>query len=215
MRGARNSPRSGTGGAQAIEAVPARDWRVRGSGAERRWRSQPPDASALRCAADEALAFFAPVRTKEGRLDAFHFAAIPALAGGEAAADLNRFIASKRVVQVDRELVQAGAGSFWAVCVTWIDGAPAPKTGGAPRVDYRKVLTDAQFRVFSALRDRRKALAEADGVPAYQVFTNEQLAEIVRRQPTSVSELGAIAGVGEKRIEKYGEPILTALKASS
>lgn len=146
----------------------------------------------------------------------YHFAAIPALDGGDAAADLNRFVATKRIVQVDRELVHAGAGSYWAVCVTWVAPEPAPaKRGEAGRVDYREVLTEAQFKVYVALRDRRKALATADGVPQYQVFTNEQLAEIVRRRPGTAAELGAIPGVGEKRLDKYAEPILEALRAAT
>jgi hypothetical protein len=47
------------------------------------------------------------------------FFAIPACGGDEASAALNQFLATHRVLRVDRELVHDGAQSLWAVCVQW------------------------------------------------------------------------------------------------
>jgi hypothetical protein len=46
-------------------------------------------------------------------------------------------------------------------------------------VDYKEVLNEADFAVFSRLRDLRKVIAEKEAVPAYAIFTNEQLAAMV------------------------------------
>ena len=50
--------------------------------------------------------------------------------------------------------------------------------GGKQRVDYKEVLSPADFALFAKLRDWRKATAEQEGIPVYAVLTNEQLAAI-------------------------------------
>jgi superfamily II DNA helicase RecQ len=75
-------------------------------------------------------------------------------------------------------------------------------------VDYKEVLKPEEFEVFSRLRDWRKGVAEKDSVPVYVVFTNEQLAEMVKRRVSTKAALKEIEGVGESRIEKYGDAVL-------
>jgi superfamily II DNA helicase RecQ len=75
------------------------------------------------------------------------------------------------------------------------------------------VLNEADFVVFSKLRDLRKAVAEKEGAPAYSVFTNEQLAAMVTGRVESQAALGKIDGVGSARLEKYGSAFVDALKA--
>jgi len=61
----------------------------------------------------------------------------------------------------------------------------------------------------------RKKIAEEEGVPVYAIFTNAQLAEIVKREMKDLSELATIEGIGKTRIEKYGERLFRALEESS
>jgi hypothetical protein len=60
------------------------------------------------------------------------------------------------------------------------------------REDYREVLSPEEFVVFSKLREVRKQFAEKESVPAYTIFTNEQLAEMVRVLPDSATALGKL-----------------------
>src|SRR5262249_18188096 len=46
----------------------------------------------------------------------------------------------------------------------------------------------------------------------YTVFTNEQLAQMVQARATSKAALEQVAGVGDARIEKYGERVLAILR---
>jgi superfamily II DNA helicase RecQ len=78
-------------------------------------------------------------------------------------------------------------------------------------VDYKEVLNEADFAVFSRLRDLRKVIAEKEAVPAYAIFTNEQLAAMVTGKVESLTEMGKIDGIGAARIEKYGAAFLKAL----
>ena len=156
-----------------------------------------------------------------------HFFAIPALDPAAAQAELNAFCQRHRVLKVERHLVDAGLDSHWLLCLQVADGpgplpaglktpqrpAPAGQPAGEPaaRVDWKQVLAEADFTVFAQLRQARKALAEREGVPIFAVFSNEQLATMVRRRATSLAALGAIDGIGPARLERYGEAMLQIL----
>lgn len=66
---------------------------------------------------------------------------------------------------------------------------------------------------FEALRAWRAEQAREQGVPAYVIFHDATLREIVSVWPGSVAELGGISGVGEKKLATYGEGVLGALSA--
>ncbi len=144
------------------------------------------------------------------------FFSIPIPAGEAAADDLNRFLATHSILGLDRQLVQAGAASCWAVAVAYDAGGEGRPQGGAAagrrgKVDYREVLSEADFGVYARLRTLRKTLADAEGTPAYNLFTNDQLAEMVTRRVGTAAALREIPGVGEGRAEKYGAAFLEVL----
>ena len=73
------------------------------------------------------------------------------------------------------------------------------------------MLSAEEFVKFSVLREVRKTLAAEDAVPVYAVMTNKQLAEIVQTQVSDRQGLSAISGLGEARVEKYGDRILQVM----
>ncbi|MFZ0258284.1 MAG: HRDC domain-containing protein [Gammaproteobacteria bacterium] len=141
------------------------------------------------------------------------FFTVPISDGEEAAEAVNRFLADHRIVAIDRQFVQDGPNSAWALCVTYVRSSNRPPSGKRGKVDYREVLSEPDFAVFVKLRALRKLLADKEGVPAYALFTNEQLAEMVQRRVRTASALLEIAGVGEARAAKYGEDFLGVLRA--
>jgi superfamily II DNA helicase RecQ len=134
---------------------------------------------------------------------------------GAAEAEMNAFLRGHRVLAVKREFVADGENSFWTFCVEYLDGAGAGAMlpGGRPKVDYKEVLKPEEFEVFSRLRDWRKSVAEKEGVPVYTVLTNEQLAQMVQKQVKSKAGLKEIEGVGDARVEKYGDALVQLLAA--
>ena len=131
--------------------------------------------------------------------------------------ELNSFLAANRIARVEHQFVSDGGNSFWTFCVTCADGSAASGSTsggrlGKKRVDYREVLSESDFAIFAKLRTLRKTLADQEGVPAYALFTNEQLAELVTRNVQSKTALGEVPGVGDGKVEKYAEAFLTALK---
>lgn len=131
----------------------------------------------------------------------------------DAEAEMNVFLRSHRVLAVKKEFVADGENSFWTFCVEYLDGpaGPAGLAGKGPKVDYRELLKPEEFEVFSRLRDWRKAVAEKEGIPVYTVLTNEQLAQIVQKKVSSKTSLKTIEGVGEARVEKYGDAVIRLL----
>ena len=138
------------------------------------------------------------------------FFAIPALDSGGAEEELNRFLRGHRAVTVRKEMIRHESSAFWSVCVEYIDGAPLSEGRGSHRnrVDYREILSDGDFRLFSKLRERRRVLAEAEAIPVYAVCTNEQLAELARRRVTTLAAFQEVAGLGEAKAAKYGDAFL-------
>ena len=65
--------------------------------------------------------------------------------------------------------------------------------------------------LFIKLKALRFDLARTEGVPAYVIFHDATLAEMARRQPRSLAELGQITGVGSKKLDAYGPVLLGVL----
>jgi ATP-dependent DNA helicase RecQ len=88
-----------------------------------------------------------------------------------------------------------------------IGNAPAPV-----RVRSRTRTDEIPASVDRALLDRLKALrrrlADADGVPAYIVFSDRTLVEMADRRPRTPAELLQISGVGATKLERYGAEFL-------
>ncbi len=68
--------------------------------------------------------------------------------------------------------------------------------------------------LWDALRDLRGRLAREQGVPAYVIFHDATLLAMLREKPRTLDALGAISGVGERKLARYGEAFLGTLAAS-
>jgi len=85
-----------------------------------------------------------------------------------------------------------------------------PSRTATPIGTSQATATDSP--AFDSLRAVRRRLADAAGVPAYVVFSDATLAEMVQHRPATPAELLAINGVGPKKLETYGEAFLRALR---
>lgn len=131
--------------------------------------------------------------------------------------ELNMFVAQHRITHIDKQFVADGANSFWAICVTWLDseGALIDKIGKQKqKIDYKEVLTENDFQIYARLRELRKAIAEREATPVYNIFTNEQLAAIVQQRILTKSALLVVEGIGQTRVEKYGKAFLDCMNDS-
>ena len=100
--------------------------------------------------------------------------------------------------------------------VTW-EGKPSRfldelgVRAAAPALPKRERPALEQTPAVQALREWRLARARADEVPAYVVFNDRTLAELVARTPRTLDELAAVPGIGPAKLERYGADLLAQL----
>ncbi len=83
--------------------------------------------------------------------------------------------------------------------------------GGSKRSAAAADLTPEQAEVFERLRAWRAGEAKEQGVPGYVVFGDATLAALAVHQPTSDEGLLAITGIGQVKLERYGEAVREVL----
>jgi len=84
------------------------------------------------------------------------------------------------------------------------DLAPAPAAAG----------TSADPTLFGALRAWRSQMARSRGVPAYVVLHDATIDGIAASRPVTLAELREIPGIGDKKLEHYGDELIALVKAS-
>jgi len=86
---------------------------------------------------------------------------------------------------------------------------------GAVTGRRRKSIESGPFdaALFERLRIVRKRLAEAGEVPPYVIFSDKTLHEMSRQYPVTASEMRAIHGVGDVKLERYGDDFVAEIKA--
>ncbi|WP_420023257.1 DNA helicase RecQ [Cereibacter azotoformans] len=81
----------------------------------------------------------------------------------------------------------------------------------AARPQARALVSEEDAPLLSALKAKRRALAEAAGVPAYVIFTDRTLIEMAERRPQSLDDMAGITGVGAKKLDSYGATFLEVI----
>ncbi len=105
------------------------------------------------------------------------------------------------------ELVESQQGT--------VRGRRAVASGGVSERTSRgpdaATLDDDARELFDRLRVLRRQLADEAGVPAYIVFGDKVLLEMVARRPTTLREMLQVPGVGEAKLDRYGSQFLRVL----
>jgi len=123
--------------------------------------------------------------------------------------ELNSFLRSHRIINVEKKLIDGERGTGWLFLVEYGNEA-GKNSSNAPsqRIDYREVLNPVEYALYDKLRNLRKGIAEKSGIPVYAVFTNDQLAGMVKNPPKTAKDLLSISGIGEARAKQYGEAFI-------
>lgn len=122
--------------------------------------------------------------------------------------EYNRFLRGHKVIKINKVFGGRSGVNAWLISVDYLEMTGAK---GKDAVDYKEVLSEEDFKVYSGLREVRKKLADEAGMPVYSVCTNSQLSEIVKTKPRSLADLKLISGIGEARADKFGSALIAAL----
>ncbi len=69
-------------------------------------------------------------------------------------------------------------------------------------------LSEKDAELFESLRKLRREIASEEKIPPYMVFADKTLAGMCTMRPTTLDEMLEVSGVGEHKLEKYGERFL-------
>jgi ATP-dependent DNA helicase RecQ len=75
----------------------------------------------------------------------------------------------------------------------------------------KALVSDEDAPLLSALKAKRRALAEAANVPAYVIFNDRTLIEMAEKRPQDLDQMAHISGVGAKKLDRYGRTFLEVI----
>ncbi|MFZ9198531.1 MAG: DNA helicase RecQ [Paracoccaceae bacterium] len=83
-----------------------------------------------------------------------------------------------------------------------------------PGYTVKTQVADEDASLLSALKAKRRALAETAGVPAYVIFPDRTLIEMAEKRPLTLDAMMGITGIGAKKLESYGAVFLSVITGS-
>jgi len=84
-----------------------------------------------------------------------------------------------------------------------------------PRPVVKALVSEEDAPLLSALKAKRRALAEAAGVPAYIVFNDRTLIEMAETRPADLDAMAGVGGVGATKLERYGAAFLEVINGTA
>lgn len=85
------------------------------------------------------------------------------------------------------------------------------KGGGRSSTVVKSLVSEEDAPLLSALKAKRRALAEAARVPAYVIYNDRTLIEMAEKRPENLDDMAGITGVGAKKLERYGDIFLEVI----
>ena len=85
------------------------------------------------------------------------------------------------------------------------------KRGSRKKAGAAAMLSEKDLELFETLRVLRREIAEEEKVPPYMIFSDKTLALMSAAHPANLEEMLRISGVGEFKLQKYGERFLQVI----
>ncbi|MDQ2066498.1 DNA helicase RecQ [Xinfangfangia sp. CPCC 101601] len=85
----------------------------------------------------------------------------------------------------------------------------------SPRLQVKVQVDEEDAPLLSALKAKRRALAEAASVPAYVIFADRTLIEMAEKRPQTLDQMAEITGVGAKKLESFGLAFLSVIAGAT
>jgi ATP-dependent DNA helicase RecQ len=89
---------------------------------------------------------------------------------------------------------------------------PKPAATHKPRRSAARAVSDEDRALWDALRECRRRLASEHNVPPYVIFHDATLMQMMEFKPTSESALLGLNGVGQAKLDRYGEAFLAVIR---
>jgi ATP-dependent DNA helicase RecQ len=83
------------------------------------------------------------------------------------------------------------------------------------RPAVKAMVSDEDAPLLSALKAKRRGLAEAAKVPAYIIFNDKTLIEMAEKRPANLDAMAGISGIGAKKLDSYGDAFLEVINGEA
>jgi ATP-dependent DNA helicase RecQ len=83
------------------------------------------------------------------------------------------------------------------------------------RPAVKAMVSDEDAPLLSALKAKRRGLAEAAKVPAYIIFNDKTLIEMAEKRPADLDTMAGISGIGAKKLDSYGDAFLEVINGEA
>jgi ATP-dependent DNA helicase RecQ len=119
---------------------------------------------------------------------------------------------SALVSYFDETIAACGTACDHCTGRTFLDLVKPAGRAATGRIPAAAPALEADGELFQRLRALRRGLADAEGVPAYIVFSDAVLARMAASRPTDEAGLLAVPGVGPAKPARYGTAFLRVLR---
>ena len=131
-----------------------------------------------------------------------------------------RQLVARGLLGVDMEghgglhLTSSSRGVLRGETTLWLRKDLAPEKRQRVKAERAQALTsEDDASLWEILRAHRLELARTQGVPPYVIFHDSTLLEMTRTVPTSIEAMASINGIGQVKLERYGDSFLDLLRA--
>ncbi len=126
-------------------------------------------------------------------------------------AAIQEFLVGREVIEYAEHFFTHEKTPYLTVLVSYRDVSADERRKGFPRDNPRNELDEFEVKAYDALRVWRATRARQEGIPPYMIANNGQLAKLVKLKAQSKADLAKVNGIGETKIEHYGEDLLKIL----
>lgn len=135
---------------------------------------------------------------------------IPVYNSDEFSKEMNNFLKNHKILKIESSVVHKDDNAAWSFCVHYTEGPQVYNTTKKGKVDYKEKLAPDDFVKFLVLRKVRKEISSQEGVLPFSLYNDEQMAAIAELDEITGEKMASIKGIGQKRVERFGEKIITA-----
>ena len=142
---------------------------------------------------------------------------MPAFGGEQEEEELNKFLRSHRILQMERHFVSE-QGGYWAIMVDYTGGDPiaeAPPQGRREKKDPSVELNEEEKMRYNLYRDVRNRIAKEKVVAPYLIFTNEELAILARLPVVNEETVKGIKGILPQHLKDYVQLFFNLIPANN
>lgn len=139
------------------------------------------------------------------------FFTIPVQQAEERNEEINKFLRTHTIIEMEKSLQTSNNTLYWCFYIQYQERKDTYKNN-TEKIDYKDQLPPDAFQRFLKLRQKRKEIAVEDAITNFSiVFTDAELADIAEMESPTINNIRSIKGIGDKKAERFGERILSAL----